>query len=161
MSPPAGMAATPPGRCLLVLLSLFFTGCYAYAPSFGGSPQPGTKVSLEVNDEGRVALAKMVAPGVLRIQGTLVAIENDAYLLNVYEVKTIDGRSAHWTGERVVVSRDHVGRVSERQFSKGRTVAAVAATVAGLGAVALGSRLIGGSSAPRSGDGGGGGGAQW
>lgn len=157
MSSPALPAAASAGRHTLKLLVVAMsTACYAYAPSFGGEPVPGTRVSLAVSDEGRVALAKMVAPGVVKIEGTLVGIENDAYLLNVYEVKTIDGRSAHWAGERVVLNRNQVVAVSERRFSKGRTVAAVAAGTAALGVVALASKLIGGSSSPRSGTGGGG-----
>lgn len=143
-----------------LLLLVLSAGCHAYVPSFGGRPQAGTRVSLAISDQGRVALTDQVSPGVLRIEGTLVGVEDDQYLLNVYEVKTIDGRNAHWAGERVAVRQDHVVAVYERRFSKGRTVAAVVAATVGLGVVALASKLIGGASAGREGGGGGGGSEQ-
>lgn len=153
-------AATRRTRWWPLLVVLLSSGCHAYTPVFGGRPEAGRRVSLAISDEGRVALARQVSPGVLTVQGTLVGVQQDEYLLDVYEVRTIDGVVSHWSGERVMVKQEHVTGILERRFSKGRTVAAAAAATAGLVVVALASRLIGGSSAGRDGGSGGGGSEQ-
>jgi hypothetical protein len=112
-----------------VVLLLQF-GCYTYVPA-RSQPEPGSRVTLQISDQGRVALGERVGSGVTRIEGILVGSQDGDYVMRVYEVGSLNGNS-HWAGERVDVRQEHVVGIQERHFSKSRTALAVGASVAGV-----------------------------
>ena len=112
-----------------VVLLLQF-GCYTYAPA-RSQPDPGSRVTLQISDQGRVALGERMGSGITRIEGILVGSQDGEYVMRVYEVGSLKGNS-HWTGERVDVRQEHVVGIQERHFSRSRTALAVGASVAGV-----------------------------
>jgi hypothetical protein len=138
----------------LMVMGALVSGCYTYAPVFGAQPAPGQRVSFMISDQGRVALADQVASGVIEIEGTLVNAPDGVYNVSVFEVSTITG-SSHWSGERVALRKDHVAGIKQRRFSRGRTFAAVGATVVAVGAFIISRGLFGTGSPDRDGGGGG------
>jgi hypothetical protein len=88
-------------------------------------------VAFDVTDVGRVALGGSMGPEISQVEGRLVEAQNGDYVLAVSAVRLLHGGQQIWSGERVRISKDHVGRVYERRFSKGRTVALGVAVVAG------------------------------
>lgn len=137
----------------LVVVGVLVTGCFTYTPVIGTLPVPGQRLALTVSDQGRAVLADRVASGVIRIDGTLVSALNGEYELAVSDVTTISGTS-HWSGERVSISKDHVTGIMHRRFSKGRTAAAVGATMVAVG-VFIATRGLFGIGSPERDPGGG------
>lgn len=141
----------------IALVAAQTTACYTYVPRYGTTPSPGEQVALVITDQGRVALSDRMGTGVLRVAGRVVETQGDDYVVAVTEVRQVDDKVSHWTGERVNIRRDWVGGVEARQFSRGRTTTAVVAVVAGLAILTLAASLAGfGFIGPDSGGGTGG-----
>jgi hypothetical protein len=114
------------GGCLLV------AGCHTMVPVVGSAPLLGTRVSLVVNDAGRVALGEAVGPEVAELEGRLVDRDSTRLVLSVSMVRLLRGGVQVWSGERVTVRREHVSTVRERHLSKSRS-----AVLAGVASAAL------------------------
>lgn len=140
--------------CGTALLAL--PACYDYVP-VQTAPTVGEQIALDVTDKGRVELADRFGPGLLRVEGRLVADSAEQFVMNVYGVTQIDGSSSVWSGERLRIPHEYVAQVQGRELSKAKTVvAAVAATAAVVGFIA--SRTLTQSGAVGSDTGGSGGG---
>jgi hypothetical protein len=105
------------------------TGCYTLQPMAVASPEPGTRLSFAINDVGRVALGGSMGPELLRVNGSLNSKEGDDYFVNVSGVDLLHGGFQSWAGETVRINSTYVSAVSERKFSKGRTIMASAVAV--------------------------------
>lgn len=123
-------------------MGVLVSGCFTHAPMIGTTPVAGQRVALMISDQGRVALADQVAPGVIRIDGTLVSALDGEYVLAVSDVATISGTS-HWGGERVSINREHVTGIMQRRLSRGRTAIAVGGTMLAIGAFVVSRGLFG------------------
>lgn len=121
-------------------LGAFLVGCYTLQPTGGVAPEPGTQVAFDVTDVGRVALGGSMGPEISQIEGRLIDAENGDYVVAVSAVRLLRGGQQVWTGERVRINKQYVGRVYERRFSRGRTLALGVAVVAG-GALLAGKGL--------------------
>ena len=114
------------------------TGCYAYVPTTS-APAAGTEVAVFLTDRGRAAVTDRVGPEMDQLRGRLLSSTDDSVTIVMLESVTLRGVSAQWTEERIAVSRDHLGSIRTRQFSRARTsivagtvgVAAVVFVVAG------------------------------
>lgn len=106
--------------CLLVFLLGVTSGCYVYSPA-PPSPARGTRLLLELNDRGRVALGDSIGPSGRVVEGTVTANSDSAYSLRVVRVGYLNGQSNNWNGEPLVVPKDLVGNVKERRLSKSRS----------------------------------------
>jgi hypothetical protein len=126
----AGRSVRSAGAIALVFL-MVLPGCYTTRPVYAGMPQPGMNVSLQISDEGRVALRDRVGPSVARVEGVLVRAPDTSYVLTVNDVIGIYGERTRWSGEQVGIRREYVGMVYERRFSPART----ALFVGGVGAL--------------------------
>lgn len=109
-------------------IGLLSTGCYTLQPVAVGTPAPGTRLALTINDVGRVALGGPMGPSLLRVNGSLQSKEGEDYVLSVSGVDLLQGGFQPWAGETVRISSSYVSAVSERKFSTGRTILATAAT---------------------------------
>lgn len=138
------MNRVPLGLLILPLLA----GCYESIPLSGVRPEPapGTRLVVELTDEGRVALAPQVGPEVARIEGALVERSDSGYVLGVSAVIGLWGSQSRWTGERVAFRMSQVRRLSERRLSPWRTAVAAGGATAGFVAFVLTRGLIGGGS---------------
>ena len=130
------------------------SACYRYVPMAGASPVLGDRYTFDITDAGRVGLADRLGSGVLRIEGTLVRRTDDSYVVSVSGVDLLNGTSSHWTGEQVPVNAGYVSTMEKRQFSSGRTAAAVGAAALAIGAFIV-TRGLSGTGAPPVGGGGG------
>jgi hypothetical protein len=121
------------------------SGCYTYSlPTV--APAPGAPVSLSLTDRGRAALVDRVGPEMDRLVGTLVSTTDSNYVLTVLETVTLRGVSAKWSGESITLSRDLVGGVRVRTFSRGRTLLVAGTGGAAAVAALFAGGLVGGTS---------------
>jgi hypothetical protein len=109
-------------------------GCYTLQPVSGTSPVVGSRIAVDVNDAGRLALGGSMGPEIGQIEGTLMQRDNGEYLLGVRSISLLRGGVQVWSGEPVHIKKEYVSTVYQRELSKSRTIALAAA---GVGAVAL------------------------
>ncbi len=143
--------------CVLLLLQGMVSACYVYSPA-PATPAPGTRVLLELNDQGRVGLGDSIGPSSQVVEGTVVSLSDSAYGVKVVRVGYLNGQSNQWNGEPLMVSKAFVGTARERRFSPSRTwltaggvAAAAVAFIASRGLLGFGSELGKGSNPPPSG----------
>lgn len=108
--------------CVAVVVLPLLAGCYTLIPVTSMQPAPGTKVSVLLNDEGRMNTAQQVGPYTVRIDGELVQATESNYVLAVRDVVDIRGAHSKWTGETVPLPRSYVMTTYERRFSTPKTV---------------------------------------
>jgi hypothetical protein len=101
------------------------TACYTYPSRPLTEVSPSAVVSAKINDVGRVALAEPVGSGIDRISGQVVQQEDTAVRLMVSEVHFLNGLSNKWSGQEVTLRPQYVTTVSQRTYSRQRTMAAV------------------------------------
>ena len=131
-------------------------GCYSYQPVQSAPPALSERVSVTVNDRGRVLLADRIGPVLDRVEGRLVSADSSNVVLLVTRAIDLRGRASNWTGEQVTIPREAILGFQARPFSRGRTFALVAAIVGGLTALALSISLaVSGSGLKDAGPGGG------
>lgn len=92
-------------------------------------PEVGTRIALDVNDAGRVALGGSMGPEIGQIEGRLVQRDSEEYLVAVSLIHLVRGGEQNWSGEPVRVKSEYVTSVYERRFDRGRTIALGAAGV--------------------------------
>jgi hypothetical protein len=114
------------------------TACYQYVPV--QSAPVGSQVSVEINDDGRVALRDQLGPGIVRLEGRVTAMEGNALVLSTSSVTQISGRPTPVDTVRVRVSQGYIERIDERRLSRTRTWMVVGGAVA----IAAGFLLSGG-----------------
>ena len=131
------------------------TGCYVYTP-VAAPPAPGTRLLLELNNQGRVGLGGSIGSAASSVEGLLQAGADSTYNLKVVSVSYLNGQRNQWNSEPLAVPRNFVRDVKSRQFSKTRTVITVGALVAGTVLFIVTRGLIGSGSPGKDGDGGGG-----
>jgi hypothetical protein len=135
-------------RRLFPLLFLA-SGCYGYYPVTAAAPV-GREVQLMLTDSGSVVLTRSVGAGVDAVSGRVTGDSSGTIILAMTGTRKRDGIETDWKGERVAVPRALVANVSERRFSRARTLA-----FSGALAVALVSmrQAFGGSGASSPGSG--------
>ena len=112
---------------LLGFLLGFTSGCYTF-PTVAARPTPGMRVVLELNDQGRAGMGEAIGPSATRIEGVVQPASDSAvYPLRVFGVDYLNGQTNKWNGEPLVVSRNFVSVVKQRQFSKSRSFLLAAA----------------------------------
>ena len=124
------------GACAIVLAA----GCYEYVPPPEGRPATGRDVRVQLTDAGTAAVAPVVGPRVVAVDGRLTAISDSALTLAATGTTKENGVEDLWRGEQVIVPRAYVASVAQRAFSRRRTVTA---SVIGLALTAGAYALIG------------------
>jgi len=130
--------------------------CYTYRPLTAPSPLAGTRVDVELTDEGRRSLASQIGPETERLEGTVIRADTNALELAVRATESVRGEPTDWNGERVQVSRSYVEQIQQRRLSVGGTGILGGAVAAGVIAAV---ELFGGGSTVQGPLGGGPGGA--
>ncbi len=143
------------GGIAAVVLEL--SGCYTYVPHQISELPRGAVVSAEITDEGRVALVPQMGSEVGQLEGQVLQQSDSVLRLTVSEVRFISGLSNHWQGQEVTLRPQDVKSLSQRTYSKQRSVFAAIA-IGGLIALAIGGAiftgLFSGDSNPDKGGGG-------
>ena len=119
--------------CVAVVVLPLLAGCYTLVPvaMMEPAPAPGTKLSVLLNDEGRMQTAQQVGPYTMRIDGELVQATESNYVLAVTHVVDIRGAHSKWTGETVPLPKRYVMTTYERRFSTPKTVLLLGTLTAG------------------------------
>jgi hypothetical protein len=132
------------GRLLVAITVLpLLAGCYTMTPLATMQPAPGTKLTVLLNDEGRMNTAQQVGPYTVRIDGQLVQASESNYVLSVTDVVDIRGAHSKWTGETVPLPRSYVMTTYERKFSTPKTVLLLGVVTAGFVALVASFNLFG------------------
>ena len=101
----------------------------------GADPKVGERMAFDISDLGRVYLGGLVGPEIDQIEGRLLEAPNGGFDIGVIAVKNLRGDVQVWSGEKLHLEKDHVARVYERKFSRGRTAVRSLIAVAGVIAV--------------------------
>lgn len=112
-------------------------GCYTYLPVQSQPPQTADRVSVSINDRGRVLLAERIGPLLDRVEGKVIRADSAVVVLAVSRVVPLKGDATNWIGEEVSIPRDAILGFQARPLSKPRTFALVGAVLGGLLALAL------------------------
>ena len=128
-------------RLVTPLSAFLLFGCYAFTPTSQSVFPTGTPVAFDLNDVGRLNLAAKIGPEVMQLSGTLRDQTNSDYTISVKELTYMGGRTAEWSGESVTLKQEYVKSVMKKQFSSGRTAAAVIAGVGVVGGALLANNL--------------------
>lgn len=139
--------------CVAVVVLPVLAGCYNLVPVAGVQPAPGTKLSLVLNDEGRMNTAQQVGPYTMRIEGELVQASESNYVMAVSEVVDIRGAHSKWTGETVPLPRRYVMTTYQKQFSTPKTVLLLGAAAGAFVAMVASFNLFGFGRGSGSGEG--------
>lgn len=124
-------------------LSSLASACYNVQQTMTLEPAPGVEFQLELNDQGRVAVADKLGAEVKDVSGQLVSQTPADIVLAVRDVTYLRGESVRLQGEQVTINRDQVRAVTARKFSLART-AILSAAIAVAAGVFLGSKALGG-----------------
>ena len=126
----APTARRPRFRLTAALLAVWYvcSACFTYVPA-PQAPAPGRDLSLELTDTGRVAHARALGPGILRVAGKLRGMEGDRYVVDVTAVQPLRGLELPVTGVRVTLGPSDVTGARVRTLSRTRTVLVVGAAV--------------------------------
>ena len=143
-----------PAAALLLSLS-FLNGCFAYAPMNGVSPQPGTRVRVELREPQLVRLGELTANDVVSVIGEVVTEDSSQIVISALSATTRSGFEHAANGETVRVARGNVVALSQNRVSVLRS-----AGLAGLVALGGAAFVSGVRSGRASNNGGGGGGNQ-
>jgi hypothetical protein len=144
------------GAALATWFAVTSSGCFTYATVDPGAVTPGRDVRMELTDAGTAALAPLIGPGMVTVDGRVTSVDSGEVQLAV--TQTTDRRSIEhlWRGEPVTVPRPLVSHVSQRKFSASRTALLSAGIAAAVVAAAAGAHAASSSSSPGgSGHGGG------
>ncbi len=127
---------------LLVVITPYLSGCYTVRPVMNPDVSAGTQLVAEVTDRGRVELSEMLGPGALRVHGRLASATDSTYVLQVSKVDYLSGVESYWTGERVSLNRNYIGRLGERRLSRTRSWLAAGVVTAAVAVVAATVSLV-------------------
>lgn len=130
-------------RAAPAVLALGLAGCYAHVPLYT-APDPGTRVLLELNDRGRVALEQNVGPEVASVEGVVTAVVDSQLVVSVTKTRGLYGPEVRWAGESVVFRQEYLRAMGERRYSRARTFALASALASGTLAFMATRSLLGG-----------------
>jgi hypothetical protein len=119
------------------------SACYNVSQTMTPQPDPGAEFTLELNDQGRVAVARTLGLEVKDVSGRLVSQTPGEFVLAVHEVTYFKTDAIQMQGDEVTISRDQVRSVTEKRFSLGRTAILTAAIVVAVGVFIGGRSLTG------------------
>jgi hypothetical protein len=106
---------------LVACLGCYTLGCYTYQPLPLPTPSAGTRVSVQLTDDGSRELGNLIGSGVARVEGDLLEADSAALQLSVRQVEDQRGVSTDWNGERVPIPRRNIASVHRRRLSIGGT----------------------------------------
>jgi hypothetical protein len=138
---------------LVSFAAFVLCGCYVNTPLVTTVPEPGTRLHVQLTDDGAQSLARYLGPNVAYIDGRLIQRQDSGMTLSVNSTTARTGEQQSWKGENVQIPKSAVATVEQKKVSKWRTALVAGVVVAG---VAVISGVSGGSSGSSHGGGGGG-----
>jgi len=126
----------------LLVSALALSACYTYQPLPSPEPKVGSRVSVQLSDNGSRELWSQVGPNILHVEGNVLGVDSAVLNLSVRQVENQRGIQSSWNGERVAVPRRLVAGIQQRRLSPGGT--GLLGGIAALSMYAL-YRVLGGS----------------
>ena len=130
----------------VILLLPGATGCYESLAVRSAAVPAGTRVSLAITDQGRVALGPKMGEGVLRLNGKVAQASDSMYVVRVSSVDYAAAPTGHWAGEEVQIPRGYIASIAEQRLSRKRSWLMAGIVVGGIAALAAAIKIIGGGS---------------
>src|SRR6266516_305130 len=115
----------------LMAAALLQVGCYNYLPVRRSSLTPSNYLAVTLTEYGSDELARYLGPNAHVVRGRYLAATDRGLALSVESVESPRGDIARWAGETVVVPREFVWEVEQRQVSRGKIALLAAVAVAG------------------------------
>lgn len=122
----------------LAFASLLLCGCYVSVPVNTPSPALGTKVEVQLTDDGSQSLARYLGRNVTGVDGRLVSANDSSLSLSVSQVSLSDGDDQFWKGEQVALPRNAIATIRQKKLSvwrSGLLAGALLAAVATAGSI--------------------------
>ena len=117
---------------IIILGCSLLSGCYHYIPVANTALAPGTLVSVNVSTRGAERLSPSLGTSVSVLDGAIVSTNGDGMTLALQSIRRRgELQPSSWAGEPITLAADDVAQVQERRLSRGRTIAASTALVAG------------------------------
>jgi hypothetical protein len=141
---------------LIPISALLLCACYVSTPLVTTAPQPGSRLLVQLTDQGTIDLAKYLGPGVTTVDGRLLQSHDSTLSLSVNAVTLRSGDEQYWKGETVDLPLRSVAQIRERKVSvwrSGLLASAVVAGAAAIGGIAAGGGNTGASSSSGAGKG--------
>jgi hypothetical protein len=105
-------------------------GCYNYLPR-PAELEPAMYLAVTLTDSGSDALGQYVGPGVKVVRGHFVRAMDQGPAISVASVETRRGMVLEWRGETVVVPREYIHSIEERQLGRAKTILFAGVSLAG------------------------------
>jgi hypothetical protein len=101
--------------------TILLSACYTYRPLSTSQPEPGTRVSAELTNDGAHALSGQLGPQVEHVEGDVIAVDSNGVQLAVRQIQTTRGNQVDWSGEKVVIPNAAVSGWQQHRLSAGGT----------------------------------------
>jgi hypothetical protein len=128
------------------LLILFTAGCFDYSNAETTRVPPGRDVQVSITPEGRRDLANRIGTNVRAVSGRLRGSDSASITIAMEHTTLLDGSTAPWSGEQVVIPTRDMEDIQERTLSKPKTVGILALVTGASVAIALALGHVGASS---------------
>jgi hypothetical protein len=116
---------------------LLLCGCYVNVP-LATSPDPGTRVHVQLTDAGSVDLARYLGPNVIAVDGRLLDGTDSSISVSVNQVSMRSGDEQFWKGETVNLPRRAIAFIQRKKLSPWRSGLIAGAFVAGIALISGG-----------------------
>jgi hypothetical protein len=124
------------------------SGCYSYLPVPSAVARPGAEVRVLLTDAGSVAMAPLIGPRAITLDGVIDRTGGDSVVLRMRRVTNMGGEESAWAGERLAIPASTIASVRQKQLSGTRSALAAAVGAGVLTAVILASGSGGGGEPP-------------
>jgi hypothetical protein len=116
---------------VLVAAVAMGAGCYRYVPVSPRTPEPGSVVRMDVSDQAATQLTGVLGPGVLSLNGLVLAQEDQTISLLVSSYNTRRNAELSGSNDPVRLSVDQITHLEQKRLDKGRSFLLGAAFVGG------------------------------
>lgn len=144
---PAGAPARPWRRwrrstAFLLGNVMLLNACYTTRPA-AGPPAPGSRVVIELNDQGRAAYGERIGPSAREVEGVVQSAGDSAVVLRIASIRRLSGQNEGWVGEQFTFAPANISSVRTRELSRQRTALVTVAAVAAVAVLFLTAKLVG------------------
>jgi hypothetical protein len=116
----------------VILFAPYLSACFHQVPVSRVGVASGSHVSLQITDQGRIALTESVGPGIQSIDGRVLESTDSSVVLAVASIRFFDLQvPMPRDGERMEIAHGFFSEVRERRLSRSRSFIAAGLAAAG------------------------------
>ena len=109
--------------CHLASVPLLLSACYTSRPLQSPQPAAGTRVVIQLTEQGSEQVAPLVGPRVAVVEGAVESASPVDWAVYVSRVERRDQTEMLWNRERVMLPRAAFASAEERRLDRGRSYA--------------------------------------